>query len=348
MKRAAVWDVLARWETLLVGLLVATLVWGSVRSEFFFEGSNFTVASSNFMERAIMALPMTLIIIAGEIDLSVGSILGLASAILGITWDAGWPLWLCIAAALLLGAVCGLLNGLLVTRLGLPSLVVTLGTLALYRGLAYVVLGGSGGQKAISDFPAGFADFGFDPIPGTVLPWSTLIFLPLVALFFVLLHRSWIGRQIYATGLNKEAARFSTVRVARLKIALYVASGTLAALAGVIFTARVSSSRADNALGFELDVIAAVLLGGVSIFGGRGTLVGVLLSLAIVATLRNALAITNVGPDIQSFAVGGLLILSVLGPNLARRIPRGGPRHGPGSSGFRPTSEPRTEPQPGD
>ena len=348
MTRAAGLRLLARWETLLVALLVATLVWGSVRSEFFLEGSNFKGATSVFMERAIMALPMTLIIISGEIDLSVASILGLASAVLGITWEAGWPLWLAIAAALGVGAACGLVNGLLVTRLGLPSLVVTLGTLALFRGLAYVVLGGPQGQKAISDYPPGFVDFGFDAIPGTVVPWSFLIFVPLLVMFLVLLHRSWIGRQIYAMGLNKEAARFSTVRVGQVKVWLFVASGTLAALAGVLFTARISSSRADNALGFELDVIAAVLLGGVSIFGGRGTLIGVVLSLAVVATLRNVLAITNVGADVQSLAVGGLLILSVLGPNVVRRLPRRGPRASAGSRGSRAGTGSQTSVQAGD
>lgn len=311
---------LRRWETLLVVLLIALLAWGTARSSFFLEGSNFTIASSTFMERALMALPMTLIIIAGEIDLSVASILGLSSAVLGITYAAGVPLWLAVLLALLTGVACGLLNGILVTRFGLPSLVVTLGTLALFRGLAFVILGGPQGQIAISDYPAEFTRFGFGTIPGTVLPWSVILFVALVAIFVVLLHKSWVGRQIYAVGLNQDASRFSAVRVARLKLSLFVLSGFIAALAGVLYTSRISSSRADNAAGFELDVIAAVLLGGVSIFGGRGTMIGVLLSLAVVATLRNVLAITNVGPDIQNFAVGGLLILSVLGPSLVRRV----------------------------
>jgi rhamnose transport system permease protein len=316
VRRVNVW----RWETLLVVLLLALLAWGTARSSFFLDGNNFTIATSAFMERALMALPMTLIIIAGEIDLSVASILGLASAVLGITYAAGLPLWLAALLALLTGAACGLLNGILVTRFGLPSLVVTLGTLALFRGLAYVILGGPAGQIAISNYPAEFTRFGFGTIPGTVIPWSVILFVALVILFVILLHRTWIGRQIYAVGLNKDASRFSAVRVARLKLSLFVLSGVIAALAGILYTARISSSRADNAAGFELDVIAAVLLGGVSIFGGRGTMIGVLLSLAVVATLRNVLAITNVGPDIQNFAVGGLLILSVLGPNLVRRV----------------------------
>lgn len=317
---------LARWDTLLVVLLIGSLIWGSARSPFFWEGSNFTIATSTFMEKAIMALPMTLLIISGEIDLSVASTLGLASAVLGKTWQHGWPLWLCIVAAIVVGVICGLFNGLLVTKLGLPSLVVTLGTLALYRGLAYVVLG----PNAVSDFPQRFNNFGFGTITGTVIPWSVLIFLALLAIFAVILHRSWIGRQIYAVGINQQAARFSAVRVARLKLWLFVAMGTVSAIAGVLLTARISSSRADNALGFELDVIAVVLLGGVSIFGGKGSLLGVVLALGVVAVIRDALAITNVGADIQSFVVGSLLILSVLGPNLAGRVPRLPRRTGPG------------------
>jgi len=308
----------ARWEGLLVLLLLAAVAFGAAVSPVFLQGSNFSLIVSSAMERAIMALPMALIIIAGEIDLSVASTLGLASAVLGLSWAAGWSLWLGIAAALAVGVAAGLVNGSLVTRLGLPSLVVTLGTLALFRGLAYVLLG----DRAISDYPRGFAAFGFANIPGTPLPWSLLLFLPLLAVFLVVLHRGRIGRQLYALGLNAEAARFSGVPVERIKLGLYVASGLLAAAAGVLFTARVSSSRADNAIGLELDVIAAVLLGGVSIFGGRGTLVGVVLSLAVVAVFRNALALANVGPEVQSVAIGGLLILAVLLPNLLRRLPR--------------------------
>ncbi len=317
---------LARWETLLVALLIATTAFGAARSDVFLEGSNLSLITATIMERAIMALPMTLIIIAGEIDLSVASTLGLASAVLGVAWDADLPLWLCLGLALATGAACGALNGLLVTRLGLPSLVVTLGTLALYRGLASVALG----DKAVSNYPAGFLEFGFGTVPGTLVPWPFVVFAALLIIFLVVLHRSWVGRQLYAIGSNAEAARFSAVRVARLKFWLYVVSGLLAALAGIVFTARVSSSRADNATGFELDVIAAVLLGGVSIFGGRGTLVGVVLSLAVIATLRNALALTNVGAEVQSIAVGSLLIVSVLGPNLVRRLPRL-PRRPPGA-----------------
>jgi rhamnose transport system permease protein len=314
MKRLT--SLLIMWEALLVVLLVVSVVIGSILSPFFLSGFNFYEITSNIMEIAIMALPMTLIIIAGEIDLSVASVLGLASVVLGLLWQSGHPLWFAIGVALLIGLVAGCVNGLLVTKLALPSLVVTIGSLALYRGLAYVVLG----DQAVSNFPTVFTNFGFSPIPGTELPWSGLIFAILVIIFVVILHFSRLGRQLYAIGNNKEAARFSGINVSRVKLVLFMLSGTIAALAGVIFTARFSSARPDNALGFELAVVTVVLLGGVNIFGGRGSLLGVVLAIFIVATLQSIFSLLNISGDTQSLAIGLLLILSVLGPNIARRI----------------------------
>lgn len=307
---------LSSWEALLVVLLILAIVLGSTLSPYFLTGFNVSSLTRDLMEKAIMALPMTLIIISGEIDLSVASTLGLASVILGATWNAGVPLWLGMIIVLVIGAAAGGLNGLLVTRLGLPSLVVTLGTLALYRGLAYVVLG----DQAVSNFPAAFTNFGFGSIPGTLIPWPFVVFVLLALLFLGLLHWSWIGRQIYAVGNNQEAARFAGIRVTRLKLALFMLSGLLSALAGIIFTARFSSARPDNALGFELDVVTIVLLGGVNIFGGRGTLIGVILSLFVIGAVRNALGLANISGDIQNIVVGTLLVFSVLGPNVAQSI----------------------------
>lgn len=307
---------LITWEALLVLLLLIGVVIGSVLSPYFLSSFNFNALTSNIMEIAIMALPMTLIIIAGEIDLSVASLLGLTSVVLGLLWQNGHSMWLAIGVALLVGLVAGCLNGLLVTKLALPSLVVTIGTLALFRGLAYVVLG----DQAVSSFPTAFTNFGFGTIPGIELPWSGLIFVILVAIFVAVLHFSRWGRQLYAIGNNKEAARFSGINVSRVKLVLFILSGVIAALAGVIFTARFSSARPDNAVGFELYVVTVVLLGGVNIFGGRGSLLGVVLAIFIVGVLQNVLGLLNISGDIQNLAIGLLLILSVLGPNIARRI----------------------------
>jgi rhamnose transport system permease protein len=304
------------WEVLLVVLLLLTIVLGNALSPYFLTPFNLSLMVEDFVEKALMALPMTLIIIAGEIDLSVASVLGLASVVLGVTWNAGIPLWLGIGLALAVGIIAGLLNGVLVTRLGLPSLVVTLGTLALFRGLAFVILG----DQAVSNFPNTFTNFGIGYVPGTLIPWTFVVFVLLGLLFIVVLQRSWIGRQIYATGINKEAARFAGIRVKQLKLMLFVVSSLIAALAGIVFTARISSARADNALGFELDVITIVLLGGVNIFGGRGSLVGVILALFVVGGLRNALGLADISGDVQNIVVGTLLVFSVLGPNIAQRI----------------------------
>jgi rhamnose transport system permease protein len=309
-------SLLISWESLLVLLLLFSIVIGSVASPYFLTSFNFYVLTTNTMEIAIMALPMTLIIIAGEIDLSVGSVLGLTSVVLGFLWESGHPMWIAIGVALLVGLVAGCFNGLLVTKLALPSLVITIGTLALYRGLAFVVLG----DQAVSDFPASFTSLGFGSIPGTEIPWSVLIFAILAVIFGVMLHFSRWGRQIYAMGNNKEAALFSGINVGRVKLVLFILSGVIAALAGVILTARLSSARPDNAVGFELSVVTVVLLGGVNIFGGRGSLLGVVLAIFIFAILQNVLSLLNISGDIQSLAIGMLLVLSVLVPNIAQRI----------------------------
>jgi rhamnose transport system permease protein len=305
----------ARWETLLVIAIVGLIVVGNALSPFFLSVSNFSNLIAALMEVAIMALPMTLIIVAGEIDLSVESMAGLASAILGFLWAAGVPLTIGIPVVLLIGALGGLMNGLLVARGGLPSLVVTLGTLALFRGLALIVLG----PRGVSDFPSGFTELGFGHVPGTLIPWPFVIFLGLALVLGIVLHRTWVGRQIYAIGKNTGAARFSGVRVTRVRIGIFVLAGIIAALAGVILTSRLSSARADAASGMTLTVVTVVLLGGVNIFGGSGTIPGVVLAVLTVAVMQNALRLANVSVEVQSIALGSLLIVSVIIPTFAHQ-----------------------------
>jgi rhamnose transport system permease protein len=306
---------LARWETLLVVALLGLIVLGTNRSEFFLTAGNFSNLIAALMEVAIMALPMTLIVIAGEIDLSVESMAGLASALLGFLWAEGVPLTVAIPIVLLAGALGGLLNGLLVARGGLPSLVVTLGTLALFRGLALIVLG----PRGVSDFPEAFTELGFGHVPGTLIPWPFVIFIGLAILLGIVLHRTWIGRQVYAIGKNSGAARFSGVRVTRVRVGLFVLSGLIASLAGIILTSRLSSARADAATGMTLTVVTVVLLGGVNIFGGRGTIPGVVLAVLAVAVMQNALRLASVTVEVQSIALGLLLILSVVIPTFAHQ-----------------------------
>jgi len=306
---------LARWETLLVIAVLGLVVLGTALSPVFLTPGNFANLIAALMEVAIMALPMTLIIVAGEIDLSVESMAGLASAILGFLWAAGVPIWVGIPVVLAIGALGGLMNGLLVARAGLPSLVVTLGTLALFRGLALIVLG----PRGISDFPDAFTELGFGRVPGTPIPWPFVIFIALAVLLGIMLHRTWIGRQIYAIGKNAGAARYSGVRVTRVKIGLFVLSGLIASLAGIILTSRLSSARADAGAGMTLTVVTVVLLGGVNIFGGSGTIPGVALAVIAVAVMQNALRLASVTVEVQSIALGSLLILSVVIPTFAHQ-----------------------------
>ena len=314
-RRASVTRRLARWETLLLVALLGLIAIGNVLSPFFLTPGNFANLVAALMEVAIMALPMTLIIIAGEIDLSVESSAGLASALLGFLWMSHVPLPVAIPIVLAVGALGGLLNGLLVAKAGLPSLVVTLGTLALFRGLALIVLGPTG----VSDFPAAFTEVGFGHVPGTLIPWPFVIFLTLAVILGIVLHRTWIGRQVYAIGRNSGAARYSGVRVARVKVSLFMLSGLIAALAGIILTSRLSSARADAAQGMTLTVVTVVLLGGVNIFGGSGSVPGVVLAVIAVAVMQNALRLASVTVEVQSIALGLLLILSVVIPSSAHR-----------------------------
>ncbi|SSC21968.1 ATPase, partial [Klenkia terrae] len=261
---------------------------------------------------ALIALPLTLIVVTGEIDLSVASTVGLSSSVMGWLWFQGLPLELIVPLVLVLGAVLGAVNGLLVTRLGLPSLAVTIGTLALYRGLAFVVLG----DQAVADFPRSWTTWAISSIGGTGIPNVVLPLLVLVAVTAVVLHATPIGRSLYAMGNSEDAARFSGIDVGRTKLWLFVAAGVVSALGGVYWTLRYGSARADNATGVELQVIAAILLGGVSIFGGSGGLLGVMAGALLLASVRNALQLVNVPSDVLNIVTGVLLIVAVVAPQV--------------------------------
>jgi rhamnose transport system permease protein len=304
---------LTSWDAAIIGVLVLFVVVASFTVDNFASTRNFSFLVLDLAPIALMALPMTLIIVTGEIDLSVASTLGLASAVMGAMWEGGLPIETIIPVCVLLGAVLGAVNGTFVTVFGLPSLAVTIGTLALYRGLAFVVLG----DRAVAEFPESYTDLVTGRIGDTGIP---LLLIPLVVLglvFAVVLHVTPLGRSLFSIGANAEAARFSGTRVTRVKFWLYVVSGAVAALAGVLWTLRYSSARADNGTGLELAVVAAVLLGGVSIFGGRGTLWGVIAGALLLTSLQNALRLADVSNEALSVVTGLLLIVSVLAPNLA-------------------------------
>jgi rhamnose transport system permease protein len=258
----------------------------------------------------LIALPMTLVIVTGEIDLSVASVVGLSSVVLGLLHqDAGLPIPLAGLIAILVGVACGAFNGFLVAYLRLPSLAVTIGTLALFRGLAVGALG----TTAKTDFDETWTDLATDRIvEGQPFPWILVPFLVLLVGFTLLLHFSPFGRGVFEIGLNDEAARFTGVDVARTKFRLFVLAGTVSALTGVYYTLRYGSARGDNATGLELQVVAAVLLGGVSIFGGRGALHGVVAGVLLIGVLSSALRLEGRTVNVINIVIGTLLVLSVI------------------------------------
>lgn len=264
----------------------------------------------------LLAMPMTLIIVTGEIDLSVASTAGLTSATLGVLWAGGMDITTALALSLLVGVVAGAFNGFLIAFVGLPSLAVTIGTLALYRGLALVVIG----DNAVANFPPELNQFVTSKLGATGIPTVMILVLVVIAIFGVILHFTPFGRGLYAMGYSKEAARFVGIDVAQAKFWLYVACGLVAAVVGVYWTLRYSSARSDNASGLELTVIAAVLLGGVSIFGGKGSVPGVVAAVLLIGTINYALRLGRVSDVVLIIVTGSLLVVSVIIPSITARL----------------------------
>ena len=264
-----------------------------------------------------MAMPMALIIITGEIDLSVASIAGLAAASTGVLFhDAHWPMWLVFIACIVIGLACGAVNGILITVVGLPSLAVTIGTLALFRGLALVVIG----DEAVADFPVALTNWATSTIGETGIPTVMIIVAVIVAVFAVILHFTPFGRALFALGFSAEAATFVGIRVNRSKLWLYLASGAISAAAGVFWVLRYSSAQSDSVQGLELSVVAAVLLGGVSIFGGSGGIVGVVAGVLLIRTATYSLQLAGLPDTVLTIVTGTLLVLSVIAPSITARI----------------------------
>jgi rhamnose transport system permease protein len=295
-------------ETAMIALVVAVTFWAIYEVAYFGSQLTMTFLFLDIAPILLIALPMTLVIVTGEIDLSVASVVGLSSVLLGLLVEHGVAVPVAAVVCVVAGVACGTLNGFLVAYVGLPSLAVTIGTLALFRGIAVGILG----TKAITTFPERWTSLARSEIGGTGVPKVMVVFLVLAAVFTVLLHFSTFGRGVFDIGLNSEAAAFTGVPVARTKLTLFVLSAAVAALAGVYFTLRFSSSRGDNATGLELQVIAAVLLGGVSIFGGRGRLHGVVAGVLLIGVLSSALRLQGVTVNVINIIIGLLLVASVM------------------------------------
>jgi len=306
-------------EVVTVILLFVSFFIGASLSPYFLDVPFLLDSTTLYIEAAIMALGMTFVIISGNIDLSVASTLALVATVMAVLhFELNVPMELAIPIALIFGTLLGALNGWLIARLRLPSLTVTLATLALYRGLAQILLG----DHSLSQFPQWFVGIDRVTVPGTSIPIVLVIFFVFAVILGLILHKTVFGRWVFALGTSEDAARYSGIPVDRVKVAIFALNGLLAAIAGLIMVSRLAVARYDHARGLELDVITVVVLGGTNIYGGRGTIFGSAIAVFLVGFLRTGLGVANVKAESQLAVVGTLLIIAVIASNVIARFSR--------------------------
>ena len=303
------------WQSLLFLVAVAIFILNCFATPYFLSPWSLSDATFNFTEKALIALAMALVIISGEIDLSVAAIIAFSSTMMGLALQFGVGTPGLVAVGILTGLICGAFNGVLVTGLGLPSIVVTIGTMSFFRGLSFIVLG----DQAYKGYPSSFAFFGQGYV-WWVISFEFVLFLIMAVLFYILLHRTNFGRWVFVIGNNPVAAEFSGVRVLRIKLILFCLTGIMSGIAAVLLTSRLGSTRPSIAQGWELEVITMVVLGGVSILGGAGSIIGVVLAAFIMGLVTFGLGLLNVPGIVMSIVIGGLLIAVIALPILARRL----------------------------
>lgn len=302
---------LKSWEFVLVILLILVFIFDSSLSRKFLKVRNLLDTTQIFMEFAIMTLPLTLIIITGFIDISIGSITALSSVVMGALFRYGMNIWVAAVFAVLAGLAAGFFNGIIITKLQIPSIVITLATMIFFRGIAYIILE----DTVVTGFPEKFGIFG-----GTykqfVFPIQLMIYIVLAVLFGIILHRTKFGRLLYAIGNNEMTCRYSGVSVDRIRLLLFTISGTMAGFVGVILSSRIGSVRPDIAYSYELKVITIVVLGGVAIFGGKGSLPGVVLATFIIGYINYGFKLINVKEQVIAIIIGAILIIVLLVPTV--------------------------------
>lgn len=303
------------WPMLLLLVAIGIFIANSLATPYFLNPWSLSDATFNFTEKALIALAMALLIISGEIDLSVAAIIAFSSTMMGfaLQFEADTPLL--VAIGISTGLLCGAFNGFLVTGLKLPSIVVTIGTMSLFRGLSFVVLG----DQAFKGYPKSFAFFGQGYV-WWVISFEFVLFLGMAVVFYFLLHRTNFGRRIFVIGNNPVTAEFSGVRVRRIKFMLFCLTGVMSGVAAVLLTSRLASTRPSIAQGWELEVITMVVLGGISILGGSGSIIGVVLAAFIMGLVTFGLGLLNVPGIVMSIVIGALLISVIALPILTNRI----------------------------
>jgi rhamnose transport system permease protein len=306
-----------RWEVILFGVAVVIFVCNALASPYFLNPFNLSDATFNFTEKAPIAFAMAFLIIAGEIDLSVAAIIALSSTAMGAAATAGAGPAVLVVIGLVVGVAAGAFNGFVVTWFRIPSIVTTIGTMSLFRGISYVVLG----DQVYRTYPPGFEWFGQGYVYW-VFSFEFVLFLVLAVIFGIVLHLTTFGRRIYAIGNNPVAARFSGVHVDRIRFLLFMLTGLMSGVASVLLTSRIASTRPTIATGFELEVVTMVVLGGVNILGGSGTVAGVVIAAFVMGLLTFGFGLFNVPGIVQSIFVGGLLIGVIALPIVAGKIAR--------------------------
>jgi rhamnose transport system permease protein len=298
-------------------LVVLAFIGGVILSPYFLDVRYLLDASSLYAEAGLLVLGMTLVIVAGQIDLSVASVMALVACVAAKLLAGGMPVPVAAGLGLGLGAALGAVNGVLVAYLRLPSFVVTLATMAICRGAAQVLMGAESQR-----LPAGLVGVDYVHLPGTPIPLPLVILILFAIAVGTGLHRTVFGRWIYAVGTNEKASFFSGVPTERVKVGVFTISGALAALAAFVIDSRLGVARFDHGKGLEVDVIAAVVVGGASIYGGVGTVLGSMLALLLIALIRTGMGVANIGAEYQLAAVGTLLIVAVLIGNVSERWPK--------------------------
>jgi rhamnose transport system permease protein len=301
---------LLTWESLIFSLFAIIVVVNSLLSPYFLDPANLFDATLNFTEKAIIAMPMIFVIILGDIDISVSSIIALSSLFMGMASSGGAQTPILVLIGLAVGLAAGILNGLLITRFDIPAIAVTLGTMSLYRGIANAVLG----DRAYTKYPADFGGIGQGYAIGGLVPWQLLIFLAIAAIAWVVRNKTIAGRYALAIGNNKTAARFSGVPVDRVRLLVFAASGLCSGLAAVLLTSRIGSTRPNIASGWELEVITITVLGGVAITGGKGNIPGVIIAAFLLGFMKFGMGVVNVPGKVMNIVTGALLIIAILLP----------------------------------
>lgn len=295
-----------RWETFLLLVTILVFFLNSLASPYFLDWWSLSDMTFNFSEKAIIALPMAMLIICREIDLSVASTIALASVCMGLAAQAGLDIEMLFVVGIAVGIACGLFNGLVVTAFNIPSIVVTIGTMSLYRGITYVILG----DTVMSDYPPEFAFFGQGYV-AWVISFEFVVFMVLAVFFYVLLHHTNFGRRTYAIGNNPVGALYSGIKVNKHKLILFALVGAMSGLAAILLTSRLGSTRPGIAFAWELNIVTMVVLGGVSILGGSGSILGVVIAVFLMGLVTFGLGLINV-PGIVMTIIIGMMLISVI------------------------------------